>query len=54
MNYRWGRDVDTQIKGLAGDAISPGEVVVFLLNYALAAYKRGHLMLKEETVVGKE
>jgi hypothetical protein len=48
LNYRWGRDVDTQIKSLAGDAISPGEVVVFLLNYALAAYKRGRLMLKEE------
>jgi hypothetical protein len=54
LNYRWGRDVDTQIKSLAGDAISPGEVVVFLLNYALAAYKRGRLMLKEEVMVSKE
>jgi len=51
LNYRWGRDVDTQIKSLAGEAISPGEVVVFLLNYALAAYKRGRLKLKEEAVV---
>jgi hypothetical protein len=51
LNYRWGRDVDTQIKSLAGDAISPGEVVVFLLNYALAAYRRGRLMLKEEAMV---
>ncbi|RPJ27532.1 MAG: hypothetical protein EHM33_07665 [Chloroflexi bacterium] len=51
LNYRWGRDVDTQIKGLAGDTISPGEVVVFLLSYALAAYKRGRLMLKEEAAV---
>jgi len=54
LNYRWGSDVDTQIKSLAGDAISPGEVVVFLLNYALAAYKRGRLMLKEGAVVSKE
>ena len=51
LNYRWGRDVDTQIKELAGDAISPGEVVVFLLKYSLAAYKRGRLMLKEEQAV---
>jgi len=51
LNYRWGRDVDTQIKSLAGEAISPGEVVVFLLNYALAAYKRGRLKLKEEAAV---
>lgn len=50
LNYRWDEDVDTQIKSLAGDAISPGEVVVFLLNYALAAYKRGRLMLREKAV----
>jgi hypothetical protein len=51
LNYRWSRDVDTQIKGLAGEAISPGEVVIFLLSYALAAYKRGRLRLKEEAAV---
>ena len=51
LNYRWGRDIDTQIKALASESISLGEVVVFLLNYALAAHKRGHLMLKEEAVV---
>ena len=51
LNYRWGRDMDTEIKSLAGDAISPGEVVVFLLNYALAAYKGGRLMLKEDVAV---
>ena len=51
LNYRWGRDIDTQIKALAGVAISVGEVVVFLLNYALGAHKRGRLRLKEETVV---
>jgi hypothetical protein len=51
LNYRWGRDIDTQIKALAGESISAGEVVVFLLNYALGAHKRGYLMLKEKAVV---
>jgi len=51
LNYRWGRDIDTQIKALAGVAISVGEVVVFLLNYALGEHKQGRLRLKEETVV---
>jgi hypothetical protein len=51
LNYRWSRDVDTQIKGLAGDAISPGEVVIFLLSYALAAYKSGRLRLKGDAIV---
>ena len=51
LTYRWGRDVDTQIKALAGDSISAGEVVVFLLNYALGAHRSGRLRLKEEAVV---
>ncbi|HSL46882.1 MAG TPA: hypothetical protein VK897_25820 [Anaerolineales bacterium] len=54
LNYRWGKDVDTEIKGLAGDAISPGEVVVFLLSHALADYKQGRLILKVEALVSKE
>ena len=51
INYRWGRDVDMQIKALAGTSIASGEVVVFLLHYALAAYRNGTMRLKEETVV---
>jgi hypothetical protein len=51
LNYRWSRDVDMEIKALAGEAISQGEVIVFLLNYALAAHSSGRLMLKEEPVV---
>jgi hypothetical protein len=51
INYRWGRDVDMQIKALAGTSIAPGEIVVFLLHYALAAYRNGTMRLKEETVV---
>lgn len=54
LNYRWGRDMDTQIKALAGEVISPGEVVVFLLNYALAAHKSGRLILKGEAVVANQ
>lgn len=54
LNYRWGRDIDTQIKALAGEVISPGEVVVFLLNYALAAHKSGRLILKGEAVVANQ
>ena len=51
INYRWGRDVDLQIKALAGTSVAPGEIVVFLLHYALAAYRNGTMRLKEETVV---
>jgi hypothetical protein len=51
INYRWGRDMDIQIKALAGTSIAPGEIVVFLLHYALAAYRNGSMRLKEETVV---
>jgi hypothetical protein len=51
LNYRWGRDVDAQIKSIADKTISPGEVVVFLLDYALAAYKSGRLRFKEEAIV---
>lgn len=51
LGFRWGRDVDAQIKALAGKSISPGEIVVFLLSYAINAHKKGRLRLKEETVV---
>jgi hypothetical protein len=50
LNYRWGRETDAQIKGLAGEFLSPGEVVVFLLDYALAAHQSGRLILREESV----
>jgi hypothetical protein len=51
LGFRWGRDVDAQIKALAGESISPGEIVVFLLTYGINAHKTGRLRLKEETVV---
>jgi hypothetical protein len=50
LNYRWGRDIDSQIKELASEFVSPGEVAVFLLSYALTAHKNGRLMLKAEPV----
>jgi hypothetical protein len=51
LTYRWGKEVDAQIKALAGEEISVGEVVVFLLRYAIEAHKGGHLRLKEEAFV---
>ena len=51
LNYRWGRDVDMEIKALAGEAVSQGDVIVFLLNYALTAHRTGRLMLTEEPAV---
>jgi hypothetical protein len=51
LGFRWGKDVDTQVRALAGAEISVGEVVVFLLHYAIEAHKQGHLKLKEEAFV---
>jgi hypothetical protein len=51
LGFRWSKDVDMQIKALAGKAISVGEALVFLLRYALAAHQSGRLRLKEEAVV---
>ncbi len=51
LGFRWGKDMDTQVKALAGTSISVGEVVVFLLSYAIKAHKQGHLRLKEEAFV---
>ncbi len=51
LTYRWGKDVGMQIKALAGTEVSVGEVVVFLLSYAVEAHKQGQLRLKEEAFV---
>ncbi len=50
LTYRWGRDVSAQIKALADDHISVGEVVVFLLNHALAEYKNGNCKFQETAI----
>lgn len=51
LNYRWDRGVDMEIRAMAGEAISPGEVVIFLLSYALSAYESGRLMLRTQPAV---
>ena len=51
LTYRWGRDVDQQIKALAGVEVCIGEVMVRLLDYALDSHKKGRFRLKEEAVV---
>ncbi len=51
LGFRWGKDMDTQVKALAGMSISVGEVVVFLLRHAIEAHKQGRLRLKEEAFV---
>ena len=43
LSYRWGADIDQQIEALAGDALSKGDVAVFLLRYALTAYNKGRV-----------
>ena len=51
LTYRWDKNLGVQIKALAGEEICIGEVVVFLLQYAIEAHKSGRLRLKEEACV---
>lgn len=52
LSYRWGADIDKQIEAVAKRTGVPGgEVVVFLLNYAIKAYQDGHLSLVPKSVV---
>lgn len=51
LAYRWSPEVDSQIRTLAGDVLAVGEMVVFLLNYALEAFRQGRLHFREEAVV---
>ena len=50
LDYRWGRDVSAQIKALADNHISAGEVVIFLLKHALAEYKNGNCKFRETAI----
>ena len=50
LTYRWGGDLSAQIKSLAGDHISKGEVVVFLFDHALAEYKNGNCKFRETAI----
>jgi hypothetical protein len=51
LTYRWGGDLGKQIKALAGEEICIGEVVLYLLQYAIDAHRSGRLRLKEEVLV---
>lgn len=50
LGYRWGGDLSAQIKSLAGDHLSKGEVVVFLFDHALAEYKNGNCKFRETAI----
>jgi len=50
LTYRVRNNTAAQIASLS-KAVTPGEVVVFLLRHALDAYKSGQLRLREEAVV---
>ena len=54
LNYRWGADIDRQVEALCGDALSKGEVVVFLLHYALSAYRKGRVKFVAHPVLVKQ
>lgn len=45
LGWRWDKDTVKQVNALAGDAFSPGEVVVRLLEFAIQAYKSGQANL---------
>ena len=47
LSYRWSKENNVQIKALSGNAISEGELVVFLLNYAMDGYNSGRLLFQE-------
>jgi len=51
LGYRWGTDMDRQINAIAKQTGVPsGEVVVFLLSYAIKKYQEGQLSLIPKTV----
>ncbi len=51
LGHRWGEDIDAQIIALRKKtAVSSGEIVVYLLGYALNAYQSGRLHLHSESV----
>lgn len=51
LGYRWGADLDRQINAIAKQTGVPGgEVVVFLLRYAIKKYQAGQLSLVPKTI----
>lgn len=54
LNYRLGSDIDRQIEACAGTHLSKGEVVVFLLKYAISAHDNGRATFTAQPVVVKQ
>jgi hypothetical protein len=54
LTYRWNADVKRQVKALAGEAISEGEVVVFLLHHALTSIESGQLKFQEQAITATQ
>lgn len=54
LTYRWNADVKRQIKALAGDAISEGEVVVYLLQHALIDIENGRMKFQEQAITATQ
>ena len=51
MGYRWSEDMHTQIKAIAQQTgVSSGEVVIYLLDYSLTAYRAGKFIPSIEPV----
>lgn len=51
LAHRWGADIDREVCALSENTgVSRGEVVVYLLGYALEAYLIGKLTLESESV----
>jgi len=56
IGYRWpSRDVTTQLKAIANSlATTPGEVLIFLLDYSIQAYERGEVRLAAAPVEARQ
>jgi hypothetical protein len=53
--YRWGREMEEQIKAIAASAgVTSGEVVVYLLQHAIQSYRSGRLHLNATAKVVKQ
>lgn len=53
--YRWGKEIDGQIKAIASNtAVPSGEVIVYLLHYAIESYRSGRLRLQEAAKIVRQ
>jgi hypothetical protein len=55
ISYRWGRDIDGQIKAVANSAgVTSGEILVYLLQHAIQSYRAGRLHLHEASKIVRQ